>query len=129
MSTKRYFESIGAWPTGSGHMERTYVLGFLASLVLTLGAYVVAVNHVVSANFVVFFVLVCACLQFMIQVLNFLHVSGEKSSRERLIVLGCTAVIMLILVIGSMLIMNDLDARMMPDGDVVEKYMQREQGI
>ncbi len=129
MKTDRYFESIGVWPAHSGHMERSYVIGFLASLVLTLGACVVAVHHLLPANVLVPVVLVFASLQFLVQILNFLHVGGEPSSRERLVILSCAALIMLILVIGSMWIMANLDARMLPQADDMELYMQHEQGI
>lgn len=129
MSTKHYFESIGAWPHDSVHMERTYVLGFLASLVLTLGAYVVAVHHVLPREVIIPMILIFACLQFLVQVLNFLHVNGETSSRERLVVLATSLIIMLVLVLGTMWIMTNLDARMMPEPEQVERYMTRQTGI
>ena len=129
MSTQDYFGDVGMWHKGARHLERTYVLGFLFSLILTLAAYGATVYDYMSANLLVPFVLVLACLQFIVQVLNFLHVSGARSSRDRLIALGCTAVIMLILVLGSMWIMNNLDARMMPESAQMEQYMQRQQGI
>jgi len=128
MKTNNYFESIGAWPAHSGHMERTYVIGFLASLVLTFAAYAIAVYDLAPVSTVVPVVLVFACLQFIVQVLNFLHVSGASPSRERLVVLLCTALIMLILVLGTMWIMTNLDSRMMPNLDQ-EAYMQRQQGF
>jgi cytochrome o ubiquinol oxidase subunit IV len=129
MSTKRYFESIGAWPHGGAHMERTYVLGFLTSLALTLGAYSIAVYKLIAVTYIIPVILIFACLQFLVQVLNFLHVNGETSSRERLVVLGCAGIIMLILVLGSMWIMTNLDARMMPERAQVERYMARQTGI
>lgn len=134
MSTNRYFESIGMWPHTGKHMERTYVIGFLLSLVLTLVAYVAAVYEVLPPVVLVPFVLILAAGQFIVQVLNFLHLSGESSSRERLVALVCTAVIMLILVLGSMWIMTKLDSRMMPghpevNPDNMEMYMVRETGI
>ncbi len=129
MSTNDYFGDVGMWHKGARHLERTYVLGFVLSLILTLAAYAAAVYDLMPADLFVPFVLVLACLQFMVQVLNFLHVSGARSSRDRLIALGATAIIILILVIGSMWIMNTLDERMMPDEAQMERYMQRQQGI
>ncbi len=129
MSTKQYFESIGAWPHNSVHMGRTYVLGFLVSLALTLGAYMVAVHGLLSRELIIPVILICAALQFLVQVLNFLHVNGETSSRERLVVLGCAAIIMLVLVIGSMWIMTNLNGRLMPEPEQVERYMTRQTGI
>ena len=124
-----YFGEVGMWHKGAAHVERTYVLGFLFSLALTLGAYEATVYKLLPANLLVPLVLVLACLQFMVQVLNFLHVSGERSSRDRLLALGCSAIIILILVIGSMWIMANLDARMSIDTAGMEQYMMRQQGI
>ncbi len=118
------------WHKGARHIGRTYLLGFVLSLILTLGAYAAAVYDLVSANMLVPLVLALACLQFVVQVLGFLHVSGAGSSRDRLIALGSTAVIILVLVLGSMWIMITLDERMMmPDSIQMERYMQRQQGI
>ncbi|MBP9757707.1 MAG: cytochrome C oxidase subunit IV family protein [Candidatus Pacebacteria bacterium] len=129
MSANDYFGDVGMWHKGARHVGATYLLGFILSLLLTLGAYAAAVYDLVSANILVPLVLVLACLQFMVQVLGFLHVSGARSSRDRLIALGATTIIILILVIGSMWIMNTLDERMMPDEAQMERYMQRQQGI
>ena len=129
MSTKHYFESIGAWPHTSGHMTRTYIFGFLVSLALTLGSYAVVVHGALPVEFIIPVILIFASLQFLVQVLNFLHVNGQTSSRERLVVLGWTVVIILVLVLGSMWIMTNLDARMMPDAAQVERYMTRQTGI
>ncbi len=128
MKTDHYFESIGVWPHEGRRLARTYVYGFVLSLALTVGAYAVAVQHLVTPVWVVPIVLIFACLQFMVQVLNFLHVSGAPSSRERLVILGCAGVIMFILVLGSMWIMTNLDSRM-HDATHMETYMQHEAGI
>lgn len=129
MSTNHYFERIGAWPHHSARIERTYVYGFVLSLTFTVGAYALVVQHLVSAFVAIPLILILACLQVLVQVLNFLHVSGAASSRERLVALACTGIIMLILVLGSMWIMTNLETRMMPAQENMETYMQREQGI
>ncbi len=129
MSTKHYFEAIGAWPSNATHMERMYVIGFVGSLVLTLVAYSLATQHVVSPHMIVFSILVLASLQFILQVVAFLHVSSEPHSRERLVLLGCAMGVMLILVLGSMWIMSNLSSRMTPQPEQMETYMQNQQGI
>lgn len=127
--TKDYFGETGIWHKGARHLERTYVLGFLFSLVLTLAAYAAATYGMVSAQVLVPLVLVLACLQFIVQVLNFLHVSGGRSDRDRLVALVAFCLIILILVLGSMWIMDNLDTRTMLDGDRMRQYMTRQQGI
>lgn len=129
MSTNNYFTEIGVWPRGAHHMGAAYAVGFIVSLALTLGAYLLTVHHLMSAYALVPVLLVCACFQFVVQILNFLHVSGEPSSRDRLIILGCAGIIMFILVLGSMWIMTNLDSRMMQSPGQMEQYMTRQQGI
>jgi cytochrome o ubiquinol oxidase operon protein cyoD len=129
MSKNTYFEQAGMWPHNAPQLERTYMIGFALSILLTLGAYFVVVHHLVPASVAVPLVLIFACLQFLVQVLNFLHVNGEPSSRERLVALFCTSVIMLILVLGSMWIMTNLNTRMNPQPQQMETYMTHQQGI
>lgn len=124
-----YFADVGLWHKSSRHVERTYVLGFIGSIALTLSAYAISVYHLVSTDVLIPLVLVLACMQFMTQVLGFLHVSGAPSSRNRLIALLYCALMVIVLVIGSMWIMSSLGARMVPDDAQMEQYMQRQQGI
>ena len=128
MSTNKYFEEIGAWPYGSGH-ARTYVWGFILSLILTLVSYFVAMDHVASRDILICIVFVLAIVQFAIQLVCFLHLGRETVSRERLIVLSCALLIVVILVSGSVWIMFSLDQRMTPSADQMESYMNSQQGI
>jgi cytochrome o ubiquinol oxidase operon protein cyoD len=126
---KDYFGEVGVWHKGARHLERTYVLGFLFSLILTLTAYTVSVYHIVPKTVLIPMLLVLACLQFMTQVLGFLHVSGAPASRDRLIALLYCTVLALVLVVGSMWIMMNLQSRMMTDAGTQERYMMKERGI
>lgn len=129
MSSHHYFADIGAWPRSVRHMNATYAIGFIGSLILTFCAYLLTVHHLLRPVVLIPVLMVLACFQFCVQVLNFLHVSGEPFSRERMIALVSTGIVMFILVLGSMWIMSNLDARMMPDSAQMETYMQRQQGI
>lgn len=129
MTNNRYFEEIGAMPRGFGPLARAYAIGFVLSLALTLAAYSLAVHHALPGGGLVAALIVLACTQFIVQVVCFLHLGRETASRERLVVLGCVMVIVLILVGGSLWIMTHLNERMMADPTQMEQYMSDQEGI
>lgn len=129
MDTKNYFQEIGAWPRHSHSLLRAYALGFVVSLVLTATAYFVTVHAESSSTALYVALLVLACAQFVVQVMCFLHLGGERSSRDRLIVLCAASLIVLILVAGSLWIMTHLNERMMADPAAMQQYMDDQGGF
>ena len=128
--TKSYFEDIGAWPKNTrSHFYRGYLVGFILSLALTGTAYWFVLQHTFPFLFVVGWVVLLALLQFVVQVMCFLHLGRESVSRERLILLICAAIVVLILVSGSIWIMVTLNSRMMPSSEQMTQYMDSQQGI
>jgi cytochrome o ubiquinol oxidase operon protein cyoD len=129
MSTNRYFEEIGAWPHGSPAMIRSYMTGFVLSLLLTFAAFALVVDHRLPAGSAVLVLLVLACVQFALQAFYFLHLDRKTSSRERIIVLVAILVIMVIVVAGSLWIMAHLNERMMMTPHDMQTYMNEQPGI
>jgi cytochrome o ubiquinol oxidase operon protein cyoD len=129
MSTNNYFEQIGAWPHDSHARLRAYVTGFVLSIALTLAAYFVAVHPALPQRALFVALLVLACAQFAVQAVYFLHLGRGAASRDRLIVLSAAALIVLILVSGSLWIMFSLNQRMAPDPAQMQQYMNDQQGI
>ena len=126
---KTYFEDIGAWPSGSHKMARSYVFGFVLSLILTITAYLVITHLVFSSVMLIVAIVLLAAIQFIVQMVCFLHMGTQRSTRDRFIVLGFAAVIVTILVSGSLWIMNNLNNRMMPSTAQMEQYMNDQTGI
>jgi cytochrome o ubiquinol oxidase operon protein cyoD len=129
---KTYFEDIGAWPTSSKGVHRMaipYVTGFILSLIITFLAYHVVIQHALSPQLLVVAIVALAALQFIVQMVCFLHMGTQTSSRDRLIVLGFAGVIVTILVAGSLWIINNLNNRMMPTTAQMEQYMSDQTGI
>lgn len=98
---------------------KNYLIGFILSLFLTLSvfAFVMAIEAGtlrVTTGFAVSLVIGVALVQLLVQVLFFLHLGG-KSSAERwhTLAFGFMGLIVLIVVIGSLWIMNNLDYNMM----------------
>lgn len=98
-----------------------YITGFILSLILTVIAYMLAVHHLFAYEPLLISLLVLACVQFAVQAVFFLHM-GE-ASKDRLIILVWTGVIVLILIVGSLWIMSNLNQRMMPSAQQMEHYM------
>jgi cytochrome o ubiquinol oxidase operon protein cyoD len=128
MNTKHYFESIGAWPQRGGIL-RAYMMGFVLSVVLTLTAYDIVINHALPTPLLLAAVLALALVQMFVQVVYFLHLGHGKASKERLFALGAFVLIIVILVVGSIWVMAHLNDRMIMSPDQMEQYMQRQPGI
>lgn len=114
--------------TPSGLKLSTYITGYLLSVGLTLCAYLL-VTHQSDSHywFVVSAIAVLAIAQFLVQITYFLHISFASKERWRLVVLLFMMTIVLILVIGSIWIMNNLNYRMTPQQ--MNTYMQDQDSL
>jgi cytochrome o ubiquinol oxidase operon protein cyoD len=89
-----------------------YIAGFVLSIGITLGAYVLATHQAYSKNFVMLTLAVLAITQFVVQMVLFLHVGAERKPRWKLAVMLMMLSVVLILVFGSVWIMDNLNTRM-----------------
>ena len=105
---------------------RTYLSGYVLSLALTLAAYLYVVHPVYSSNILVAIILVLAVVQFLVQIVFFLHLGAEAKPRWKLFVFVFMVAIVLIIVIGSLWIMNNLNYRMTPQQ--INTYMNDQGG-
>ena len=90
----------------------SYVTGFILSMVLTLSAYGLVTHEVLSRTVVVSLIIGLALIQFVVQLIFFLHLSQESRPRWRLMVFLLMALIVAILVFGSLWIMQNLNYHM-----------------
>jgi len=98
----------------AGHGSlKSYIIGFILSIILTLVPYHLVVNHVLGIEHTYLAVLGFAILQFLVQVLFFLHIAEDKNAKANVMALIFTIVVLVILVFGSMWIMYNLDYNMM----------------
>ncbi len=97
-------------------MLKKYITGFISSVILTLAAFFVVLRpglfHVSSGGVVVI-ILALAVIQALVQLFFFLHLGEEKGPRWNLVVLLSTFALILILVVGSIWIMGNLNYNMM----------------
>lgn len=92
----------------------TYIAGFLFSLSLTLAAFLLVWRQVDSdrqmfrEGFLLTFVAVLALTQLLVQLVFFLHLGRESKPRWNLTVLSFALIVVVILVFGSLWIMESL---------------------
>lgn len=90
--------------------------GLLLSVVLTLSSYFVATERLIAAPFIVGGILFLAFLQFIVQSIYFLDMDKEEPPRWNLVFFIITGAIILLVILATMWIMNNLDYRMiMPE--------------
>ena len=106
-------------------LVQRYVIGFGAALLLSVLAYLLITQRWVgSAKLAMLVLLLLAVIQLIVQLVCFLHLSLEGRSRNRTFSFIFTILMMLIIVIGSLWIMNNLDYRMGMSGEAMNEYME-----
>ena len=97
---------------GAREEIRSYAVGFLASLLLTGGAFAAALSDLPSTWKIVL-ICVAALVQVIVHLRNFLHLSfsGEQSREDLLLVLFSVC-LLAIMAGGTWYIMSDLSGRM-----------------
>ncbi|HET9721415.1 MAG TPA: cytochrome o ubiquinol oxidase subunit IV [Candidatus Saccharimonadales bacterium] len=110
----------------------TYLTGYILALLLTLLGYLMVRRHVTSGHVVFSHHLVMAVtgglaiVQLVVQLVYFLHLNRESKPRWNLTVFAFMLLFLLIVVIGSLWIMHNLNYRMMPDQ--VNNYLKTQDG-
>lgn len=111
----------------------TYVIGFILSIILTLAAYLLVDQHVVSGHmawghsFLMVAVVALALVQMIVQLIFFLHLGRESKPYWNLIVFLYAFLLVTIIVIGSLWVMYHLNYNMMHMPPTqVDEYMLRQ---
>lgn len=109
---------------------KSYVVGFILSLFLTLAAAGVLYAHEWSGHTLFThasmygYVLVLALVQLAVQLYFFLHVGKPDRSRDQVALIAFTGMVVVILVGGSLWIMYNLShTAHVPSGHEMEQYM------
>lgn len=92
----------------------SYTIGFILSIALTLAAYFLVVEKILTGTQLMLAIVSLAVVQLLVQLVFFLHLGRESSPRWNQMVFWFAAGVVLIVVIGSIWIMENLDYNMMP---------------
>lgn len=106
---------------------KSYVVGFVLSVLFTLAAYTLVIRHALTDKLIVGLIVAFALCQFMVQLIFFLHLGKETRPRWKLLVFIFMILIVAILVFGSLWIMSNLNYRMSPEQMV--NYMNAQGGF
>jgi len=106
----------------------SYVVGFILSIVTTVLAYYLVVNEVWPKEMLIYVVMGIAVVQLVVQLVFFLHLG--RGSRWKLLTFWFALLVVLVVVVGSLWIMHNLDYNMMNmSPDQMEQYMVENEGI
>jgi len=111
-------------PEKTSGLLASYVIGFVFSISLTLVAYFGITRDWFAGGSPVFALLTLAILQFVVQLFFFLHVGRETRPRWKLLMLFLAIIFVMIVVLGSIWVMYNLDYHMTPTQ--TEQYLQRQ---
>lgn len=99
--------------TSGGGTVKSYVIGFILSLILTMTSYFLVTEKVIEGWPLFFTISGLAIAQAIVQLIFFLHMAAERAPYWNLITFIFMLMVLLIVVIGTLWIMYNLDYRMM----------------
>lgn len=107
----------------------TYRVGFILSLVLTFVAFWLVMGTNLSGHTLIGTLMILAVAQLYVQLHFFIHLGQETKPRWNLLAFLFMLLVVLIIVVGSLWIMDNLNYNMMPHD--MDSYMraQAEKGF
>ena len=107
---------------------KSYVIGFILSVVATVIAYLLVVNEIWPKEMLIYIVMGIAVVQLVIQAVFFLHIG--RGSRLKVVTFAFAILVVLIVVIGSLWITKNLNYNMMQmTPEQMQLYMLQNEGI
>ena len=97
----------------SKNAMRSYTIGFVLSLLLTIVPYYIVTRHLFGTHGLLMGIIFFGVVQLLVQVTFFLHVPAKSKPYWNLIVFFFTLLIVAFLVVGSLWIMYHLNYNMM----------------
>src|SRR5258706_14847435 len=91
---------------------KAYIAGFIFSLILTFVSYLLVINHIFSGLVLATALIEVALIQLIVQLFFFLHLGQESRPRWNLIFFLLTFGVVLLIMVGSLWIMNNLNYHM-----------------
>ncbi len=106
-----------------------YVTGYILSLLYTLDAYLVVTKHLYGSTHTMLLIAGLAIVQLIVQLVFFLHLGRESKPRWKLVVFGFMLMVLLILVFGSLWIMQNLNYHHVSSPSQVNTYLSSQDGL
>jgi cytochrome o ubiquinol oxidase operon protein cyoD len=100
---------------GQGHGSvRGYLVGYVVAALLTIASFLAARTHVLTPSSVTAAITVLAIAQMLVHLIFFLHISTSPNQRTNILAFVVTALVVSMIVAGSLWIMSHLESNMMP---------------
>ncbi|HDL8505069.1 TPA: cytochrome o ubiquinol oxidase subunit IV [Yersinia enterocolitica] len=101
---------------GASHGSlKSYLIGFILSVILTVIPFAMVMSGTASHTTILATVVGLAVVQIIVHLVYFLHMNGSSEDRWNLVAFLFTAMIIAIVVVGSLWIMYNLNINMMVD--------------
>ncbi|CCB85008.1 cytochrome o ubiquinol oxidase subunit IV [Parachlamydia acanthamoebae] len=94
---------------------KSYAIGFIGSIILTVISFFMTSAKILSGRFLAYTLVGLALIQAVIQLRYFLHLGQETKPRWETIIFYFMFLVLLIIALGSLWIMYDLNDRVMSD--------------
>lgn len=107
----------------------SYVIGFVLSVGFTLVAYFGVTEGWFTGGSPTMTLLVLAIVQFFVQLFFFLHIGRERRPRWKLLMLVLMIFFALVVILGSIWVMYNLNYRMTPKQMNIYMHHQAESGL
>jgi len=104
----------------------SYVIGYVIAVVLTMLAYLAVVNHWFTDGSLIVFIVLLAIIQLLVQLVFFLHLGRQKDARLNIAAFLFMALVLFILVGGSLWIMYSLNYNMHMSPEEMDRYMHEQ---
>ena len=113
-------------PTDYNHHLKSYIIGFVLSLALTIEAYLLVVNHSYASSSLLIILLVMAIVQLLVQLFFFLHLDRAIRAPWSIIMLLFMGMVVAIVVFGSLWIMQNLNYHIHPPAQAEQELLRDE---
>jgi cytochrome o ubiquinol oxidase operon protein cyoD len=93
---------------------KSYIVGFILSIILTMGSFGLFMVDGVPRNWQFPGLLILCVIQIFVQLVFFLHMGTASSQRSNMAAFLFAVLIMGIVVVGSLWVLTNMNANMMP---------------
>ncbi|MGI4718085.1 MAG: cytochrome o ubiquinol oxidase subunit IV [Janthinobacterium lividum] len=93
---------------------KDYAIGFVLSLILTAIPFWLVMGHVLPPETTKYVIMGFAAVQFVVQMIYFLHMNSKSEGGWNMMALILTVVLLVIVLAGSIWVMSHMNANMMP---------------
>lgn len=108
---------------------RSYLTGFIISAVLTIIPFAMVMMGNFSSTLTVAVIVGFAIVQIVVQMIYFLHLHPKSEGGWNLLAFLFTAIILVIVISGSLWVMHHLESNMMPAHDMEAMGQAASQGF